>query len=587
MGGQGVRRKLAAILSADMVGYARHMRADEEGTLARLKSVRSDLIEPAIAAHHGRVVKFMGDGLIAEFASIVDAVHCAVALQRGFSERNKGLPDEEAIAFRVGINLGDVIAEDGDLYGDGVNLAERVQAFAEAGGICLSSDAYRQVRDKVDLHFVDLGEHAVKNIDEPVHIYKILQDSGGFDAAPAHKTEELLTRPAIAVLPFENMSGDPHDEYFSDGLTDDIITALTAWRSFPVIARNSCFFYKKRAVNVKQVARELGARYVLEGGVRKSGLRLRITAQLVDATSGHHIWAERFDRRLEDVFALQDEISQRIAAIIEPALERAELQRSANKRTTNLDAWDYYLRGVSCIHRFTREETARAREMFQAAVALDPTYSRAYAGLAWSYSRDLLLGHCENREETVAKLFEAAERAVVLDDLSSLAHHLLSTAYIWQDAHELAIAEGRRAVELNPCDADAIHALGNKLDLAGDPEGITRMEQAQQLNPQDPQRHMHLAFLARAYVNAGAYEKAVACAQRAIQRRTDYPHAYYILAIALGHLERTDEARAALDQCNRLHPGFVKNRSDWQPYTDPQRNEHLRRGLEKAGLGCA
>ncbi|MEX0852260.1 MAG: tetratricopeptide repeat protein, partial [Bauldia sp.] len=458
------------------------------------------------------------------------------------------------------------------------------EQLAEPGTIYVSSDTYRQIKDKLDVGFADLGEHTLKNIAEPVRIYRILPDGQRGRRLVTDRIEQVLARPAIAVLPFENISGDAEQSYFSDGLSDDIITALTAWRSFPVIARSSSFAYKTQSVDAKRIGRELGARYLLEGGVRKGGNRLRVNAQLIDSSSGHHLWAERFDRDLEDVFSLQDEIGQRIVAIIEPTLERAELNRSTAKHPSNLDAWDYYLRGMFDLHRFTKEAIAQARDMFTRATALEPTYSRAYASLAWTHSRDLLMDFCDDHEASVAKLFEAAHRAVACDDLSSLAHHLLSTAYLWRNEHDLAIAEGQRSVELNPNDADALHALGNKLDLAGKPEGITRMEQAERLNPQDPQRHMHLSFLARAYLNAGDYERATACARQAVQRRPDYPHAYYILAIALGHLGRVAEARAALDQCQHLHPGFVQSRADWRPYTEPMRNAHLHEGLRKAGL---
>jgi len=392
-----------------------------------------------------------------------------------------------------------------------------------------------------------------------------------------------LERPAVAVLPFANMSGDPEQEYFSDGLTEDVITALALSRSFPVIARNSTFVYKGKAADIKRIGRELGARYVLEGSVRKSGNRLRINAQLIDTASGHHVWAERFDRDLEDVFALQDEITERIAVALEPALGKAELRRSIAKPPDNLDAWDYLLRGRSHLNDFTKEGTAKAREMFERAIELDPSYGEAFVDLARTHSRDLLLELTDDRDASAAKMYEAARRAVMLDDASSQARYVLSTAYIWRNEQDLAIAEGRRAVELNPNNADARHALGNKLDLAGDPEGISMMEQAQKLNPQDPQRHMHLTFLARAYLNARQYERSVECARKAVRSRPDYPHAYYILAIALGHAGRQAEAQTALNECERLHPGFVRRRAGWRPYSNAASDEHLHDGLRMAG----
>jgi adenylate cyclase len=406
-----------------------------------------------------------------------------------------------------------------------------------------------------------------------------LRQAGIPDAAPAPAAH----RPAVAVRPFDNLSGDPDQEYFSDGLTEDLITALAHWRSFPVIARNSTFAYKGRALDAKQVAQELGARYVLEGSVRKDGDRVRVTAQLIDGETGHHLWAERYDRELGDLFVLQDELSQRICALIAPELERDGIKRAAAKRPADLGAWDCYLRGLAALRQFTREGNEAGREMFAQAIALDPDYADAHAGLAVSHNRDVLLECAADRAASLESAMAAARRAVALDPASSAAHAVLSTVHIWRDEHELALAEARQAVELNPNDAPALHALGNKSDLVGDPQGIARMERAQQLNPRDPERHSHLCFLARALVNARRYDEAAAAARAAIQRRPDYPHAHFILAIALGHLGRLAEAQAALAESDRLQPGFVAARADWHPYIDPAANAHLRDGLAKAG----
>ncbi|MCH8924610.1 MAG: hypothetical protein IH924_00565 [Proteobacteria bacterium] len=578
-----MERRLAAILAADVVGYSRLMGADEVGTLAALKAHRAELIDPTIAEHNGRIVKLMGDGTLVEFTSVVEAVACAVAIQRGMAERNAPMAQDRRIVLRIGINLGDVIVEGEDIYGDGVNVAARLEGLAEPGGIYVSGEVYRQVRNKLDLGFEDLGEREVKNIAEPVRVYRL--EVGATQAAePAEaRGGAMMARPAVAVLPFTNMSGDPEQEYFSDGLAEDLITALASWRSFPVIARNSTFTYKNRAVDVKQVARDLGARYVVEGSVRKSGNRVRISAQFIDGETGHHVWAEKYDRQLDDIFVLQDEISQRITATIVPALGQAELKRSAAKRPADLTAWDYYLRGMAFIHEFTKAGNAEARRMFERAMEFDPDYSEAYTGLSLSHHRDVLLQCSEDREGSIAKCLHAARRAVALDGASSAAHQVLSTAHMWRNEQELALAEARLAVELNPNDALTLHALGNKSDLAGDPEGIPRMIRAQQLNPQDSERHAHLSFLARAYVNAHQYERALETARLAIQRRPDYPHAHYILAIALGHLGEAQRAQEELEECERLHPGFLASRADWRPYTDEESNRHLREGLRKAG----
>ena len=578
-----MERRLAAIMATDVVGYSRLIRADEEGTIAALKALRAELIDPKIAEHHGRIVKLMGDGMLAEFASAVDAVRSAVETQRTVAERNADLPEDKRIAFRVGINLGDVVVDGDDIHGDGVNVAARLEGLAEAGGICISGGVYDQVRDRIDYPFEDLGEHQVKNIDRPVRVWRWLPNRGvtAGDTAPPERPLPLPDKPAIAVLPFANMSADPEQEYFSDGLTEDIITALTRWRSFPVIARNSCFAYKNKPVDITQVARDLGARYLLEGSVRKGGARVRITAQLIDGTSGHHLWAEKYDRELDDIFEVQDDIVQHIAALVAPELARAELKRSINKQAQDLDAWDLCLRGMAPIRERTREGNAKARELFLRAIAIRPDYADAHAGLAMSYNQDVLIEVAEDRTATATQAMEAARRAIECDESSSWAHHELSTAYQWVNRLDDALAEARIAVDLNPNDAYGLHALGNKSDLAGDPDGIAFMEKAQKLNPEDARLHTHLTFLARAYVNIGNHGAAVQRTRQAIRRRPDYVPAYYILAIALGHLGELDEARATLAKCDELSPNFVQSRQNWQPYAGPASNERLQEGLHR------
>jgi adenylate cyclase len=579
-----MQRRLAAILAADVVGYSRLMEIDETGTLNALRSHRQEVINPEVVKHNGRVVKLIGDGVLIEFVSVVEAVACAVSIQKGMRVRNKGRTTDRQVLWRIGVHLGDVIIDDDDLYGDGVNIAARLESLAPVGGICVSQQAYDQVETKLDIAFENLGEQRVKNISRPVRCYRVRLNEVTAEPSSNRSLERVLDRPAVAVLPFANLSGDPEQEYFSDGLTEDLITALALWRSFPVIARNSSFVYKGKAVDLKRVGRELGAQYILEGSIRKSGARVRITAQLIDASTGHHVWAEKFDRQIEDVFALQDEMTERIVANLEPVLGKAEVTRSRSKPPGNLDAWDLCLRARAHLHEWTNEATEKARVLFERAIALDPTYSAAFEGLAWAYSRDLLVEATRDREKTKDKMFAAAQRAVALDDDSSRAHFRLSTAYLWRNEHDLALAEGRRAVQLNPLSSDACHGLGNKLDLAGDPEGISMMKHAQRLNPQDPQRNMQLTFLARAHLNAERYLDAVRDAQAAIQRRPDYPNAHYILAIALGHLGRTEEAQKALQRCEDLQPGFLEKRANWAPYRDTERNQHLREGLLKVGL---
>ncbi len=582
-----MERRLAAILVADVVGYSRLIRTDEEGTLARLKALRAELIDPKIARHRGRIVKLMGDGMLAEFGSVVDAVQMATEVQQAVAKRNEDQPEGERIEFRVGVNLGDVIIDGDDIHGDGVNVAARLEGLSDPGGICISGAVYDQVRDRLDLPFEDMGEQEVKNIDRPVRVWRWLLDRGVIagDAAPANKPLPFPYKPPIAVLPFHNMSGDPEQEYFSDGITEDIITALTHWRSFPVIARNSTFAYKDKPVDIKQAGRELGARYLLEGSVRKGGRRVRITAQLIDGVSGHHIWAERYDRELDDIFELQDEIARRIAATVAPELARAEIKRSTAKRPEDFNAWDKYMRGTAFMHEATCEGNAEARAMFESAIALQSDYADAHSGLAWSYNIDILLQCTDDRMATARLAMEAAREAIKCDNASSDAHHQLSTAFQWLNRQDEALAEVKIAVELNPNDAVGLHALGNKSDLAGDPEGIARMEEAQKLNPMDAQLHTHLTFLARAYVNIGAFGDAVDRAGKAIQRRPDYAAAHYSLAIALVLQGRNEEAQAALMRCDELHPGFIASRRDWQPYMDPASNKRLREGIRLMQTG--
>ncbi len=574
-----------AILAADVVGYSRLMEADETGTLATMKAHRAELWGPMTERHGGRVVGTAGDSLLVEFGSAVAAVECAVAVQRGIIERNSDLPEERRMQLRIGVNIGEVIVDDDDIYGDGVNVAARLESLADPGGICVSDDLYRQVVGKTDFGFEDAGEHEVKNIARPVQVWRWAGAASTDLKVTGSEPLPLPDKPSIAVLPFENMSGDPEQEYFSDGLTEDIITALSHWRSFPVIARNSTFVYKGKRVDVKQAAHELGARYVLEGSVRRGGRRLRISAQLIDATTGHHVWAEKFDRDLDDIFELQDEIVQRITATVAPELERAEQRRSVATKPQNLEVWEYCQRGMSFLYEFTKEGNERAREMFDRAVARDPNYSQAYSGLAYSHHRDRLQQNTDDREISIAKCLDAAKRAVTLDPADSNAHSMLALAHVWPDQHELAISEAERALELNPNDAQAHTVLGTLLDSTGNSEdGIRKIEKGLQLNPQDPGNNVILTLLARAHLNARRYEDAVGSARKALHHLPGYPNANYILAASLGHLDRQAEARAALDECERVQPGFAAKRREWKPYSNPADNEHILDGLRKAGF---
>ncbi|MDA9982422.1 adenylate/guanylate cyclase domain-containing protein [Gammaproteobacteria bacterium] len=576
-------RKLAAIFYADVAGYSRLTGADEDET-HRTLSEYLDYIAEAIRSHGGNVVHYAGDAVLARFDAVVDAVSCAATIQDNLAERSGDQPDECRLQFRIGVNLGDVIEDRGDIYGDGVNVAARLESLADPGGICISESVHTALGNKLVLNYEDIGEQLVKNIAKPVRAYKIKSTTSYTGSNTLADQQKLIASEsnAIAVLPFANMSNDPEQEYFSDGLTEDLITALALWRSFPVIARHSSFVYKGRSVNVKQVASELDARYILEGSVRKGGNRVRITAQLIDGKSAHHIWAEKYDRELNDIFALQDDITRRIATMIVPEVRRTELSHSTRKRQTDLNAWDYYLRGMALTHEFSKEGNSQAREMFERALQIDPKYSDAYSGVARTYHRDILMEYYDDRCEMIFLALEASRCAVALDASSADAHMVLSTAHAWRNEPDFALAEGKIAVELNPNDALSLHALGNKVDLAGDSEGIEMMLRAQRLNPLDSDMPMRLTFLARAYVNNMELDKAIECSRLAIQKHATYPHAYFILAIALAHAGRMDEAGEALNECERLKPGLIESRIDWRPYANDTNNQYFRDGLKKA-----
>ncbi|NQW08830.1 MAG: tetratricopeptide repeat protein [Alphaproteobacteria bacterium] len=586
MAEQGVTRKLAAILAADVVGYSRLMEKDETGTLEILRKHRRDVFDPAVAKHNGRIVKLIGDGALVEFASVVNAIECAVDIQRDMIVRNLAAPDNRRMAFRIGVHLGDIIVDGDDIYGDGVNVSARLEAIALPGGICLSQQALDHVNTHLDAQVIDLGEQQVKNIARPIRAYKIEiqapSTAGTRATTPEPVAEEaaILDRPAVAVLPFTNMSGDIEQEYFSDGLTEDLITVLSAWRSFPVIARNSSFVYKGSAVDVKKVAGELGARYILQGSVRKSGNRVRITAQLIDASTNHHIFAEKYDRHLQDIFDLQDEITQTIAAIVAPQLELAEQRKSVEKKSINLDAWDYHRRGMAYLYQFDRDGNIQARNMFDQAIQVDPAYTQPYIGRAYSHQLDILSEFTDDREASIQALYHDARQAIALDDSDSMAHVMLCFACRWDRAHDLALTEARKAVRINPSNAFAHFLLGNILDLVGDPDaGIESIQKAIQLNPRDPRMHLMMSVLARVYLNARQYQSAVETASAAINRRADHPRAHVVLAISLGYLGRDEEAQAALSVCEFLSAGYARRWAELREYRDQADNAHIMDGL--------
>lgn len=579
-----VQRRLAAILAADVVGYSRLMGTDEAGTRRRFNEQLEEVIRPAIDEHRGRLVKTMGDGFLVEFGSVVDAVQCATDMQNGVAVRQNREPDDRKILLRIGVHLGDVIVEGEDIHGDGVNIAARLESLAEPGGICLSDMVHAGVRNKLSLGFDDLGEQSLKNIADPVQVFRVALDK--VENGNASSAEAIFHRPAVAVLPFQNMSGDPEQEFFADGLTEDIITALSLWRSFPVIARNSTFGYKGQSPDIRRVGEELGARYVVEGSVRKAGSQIRVTAQLINAETGHHVWAERYDRKLDDIFALQDEITQRIAATIEPALEQMEQKRVATRPTQDLAAWEYCLRGSAHLHAFTKEANESARQMFLRAIEIDSQMARAHTGLAYTYYRDLRFYGVEDSKAWGARCFEAARRATTLDNMDAEAHTMLARAYrMVAGQPENAIAEAREAVSINPYNAMANSILGALLGLgaAQYDEGIPWFEKAVALNPADPRNHVYMFQLALAHLGAGRFETALSCAREAIRHAPDNAdniELQIVLASILGRLGKTSEAQRAIEAVADRARDYI----DTHILFAPELKYLILEGLRKGGL---
>jgi adenylate cyclase len=472
-----VKRRLAAILAADMVGYSRLMEADETGTLARLKAHRLELIDPAIAQNRGRLIKTAGDGMLVEFSSVADAVACAVEIQRSIAQRDNDPASGEEIRFRIGINLGDVISEDDDIFGDGVNVAARLQTFAEPGGICVSGAIREQVGERLGVAFEDLGEQSVKNLTRPIRVFRVCLDEQGTGAAPARAStarpkspvSTVTDKPSIAVLPFVNMSGDPEQEFFADGLTEDIITALSRFRDLFVISRNSAFVYKNRAVRIQEVAAELGVQYVVEGSVRKAGRRVRVTVQLIDAESDCHVWAERYDRELEDIFAIQDEVTAAIVATLPGRVEAASHERVKRKPTESMAAYECVLAGKVLHHRSTRPDNAEALVMLERAIALDPKYAHAHAWLGCVLGQGWTYGWCEDREATFHRITRELEIALALDENDSDVHRILAASSLIRGDHERAMYHQERALALNPNNDLIVVQQGELLTWLGRP----------------------------------------------------------------------------------------------------------------------
>ena len=588
MSSERVERKLAAILAADVAGYSRLMGMDEEGTHARLKAHRSELIEPKIGEHRGRVVKTTGDGLLVTFASVVDALRCAVEIQREMARRNTELTEEKRIDFRVGINVGDIMIDGDDILGDGVNIAARLETIAEPGGICISGRVHEDVRGKLDVAFDDLGEQQLKNIAWPVRALRVRL---GIEIAAARIALALPDKPSIAVLPFQNMSGDPDQEYFADGIAEEIITALSRFRELFVIARNSSFTFKGRTVDVKQIGRELGVRYVLDGSVRKAGNRVRITGQLADAQAGTQLWADRFDGGIEDIFELQDRVTASVIGAIAPKLEQAEIERATRKPTERLDAYDFFLRGLACVYQTqysSREANAEALRLFTRAIELDPGFASAYAWAADCYTDRKANGWVSDRAADKAEAERLSRRAVQLgsDNADALNLGGWTLAYVVQDL-DAGSALVDRALALNQNLAVAWFSGGWLKIWMGAPEmAIERFAHAMRLSPVDPRMPSWQAAMAHANYFADRYDEGSTWSAMALRSSPDFQTALRIDAACNALAGRLDRARQSLVRLCELHPLLrLSNLRDVMgPYRRQKDFAKYEEGMRRAGL---
>jgi adenylate cyclase len=585
------KRKLTAILSADVKGYSRLMGENEAETVKTLTSYRN-IMSGLIQQHRGRVIDSPGDNILAEFASVVDAVQCAVATQKELKVRNAGLPEQRRMEFRIGVNLGDVIEEGERIYGDGVNIAARIESLAEGGGICISGTVYEHIENKLPLKYDYLGEHTVKNITKPVRVYSVPMEYYSLplraEVASTNRMDfPLPEKPSIAVLPFDNLSGDSDQEYLADGMTENIIAVLSNVPAMFVIARNSTFTYKGKAVKVQRVAEDLGVQYLLEGSVQKSGSRVRVTAQLIDAIKGHHLWADRYDRNLQDVFALQDEITLKILTALQVKLTHGQ-EAQMHESTDNLEAWRHFVRAISFFERFTKEDNAKAQELFERAVGLDSKYAAAWTMFGWTHWIDASFGFSQSRKESFKQAVKAAQKALELDNANPDVHSLLGGIHLFQGQHEQAISEGKKAIALRPNDACNLALLGQTLSFSGRPdEAIGLMERAMRLNPYYPE--WYLGVLGQSYRVAGRYEQAIATYNELLERRqktggtTLQPH----LGLTLTYMKigREDDARDHSAELMRIDPTFSM---EWVRqatfFKDQERLEEDLAALRKAGL---
>jgi adenylate cyclase len=587
MSGERVERRLAAILAADVAGYSRLMGQDEAGTLARLRTHRRELIDPKIAEHKGRIVKTTGDGLLVEFPSVVEAVACAVSIQRGMAERNAPVPSNDRIEFRVGINLGDVIVEENDILGEGVNIAARLEALAEPGEVRISGIVHDQVQGRLECSFDDTGEQKLKNIARPVRVYRVRETSVVSPSVPAQTVLPLPDKPSLAVLPFENMTGDPEQEYFVDGMVEEITTAISRLPWLFVIARNSSFTYKGKAVDVKLVARELGVRYVLEGSVRKAGNRVRITGQLIDTATGAHLWADRFDGALDDIFELQDRVASSVVGAIEPRLRSAETERAIRKPTQSLAAYDLYLRALARIYQYTNDGFGEAVILGKQALVVDPTYAPAAALLAWCRIMQRQQGLVLHLAE-VAEATQLAKRAIEAgkDDPDTLWMSGITIAVLAGD-HSAAASAIERSLVLNPNSAHAWMASGLVSCYRNLPgPAIDAFNRAIRLSPLDPFGWAFASGIALASMIEGRYEEAIEWADRCLHEQARSTMALGIKVASCAHLGRLPEAQQWLARLLEVDPGLTiaRRKAYLSMFISPETMAVYLEDMRKAGL---
>jgi adenylate cyclase len=591
LAGERVERRLAAVLAADVAGYSRLMGRDEESTLANLKSFRKTLIDPAIAAYRGRIVKTTGDGMLVEFASAVDAARCAVEVQRSVAAQNADVPQDVRIEFRIGIHLGDIIIDDNDIFGDGVNIAARLEGIAEPGGVCVSDDAHRQIRGKIDIAFDDMGEQTLKNISEPMRAWNMRLAGETARATRSSPSPMLLQdlvlpdKPSIVVLPFDNMSAEAGQDYLADGIVEAITAALSCIRSFFVIARSSAFTYKGRATNARDVGRELGVAYLLEGSVQKAGTRLRIIVQLIETEGGAHVWSSRFDGAIDDFFDLEDRITEQVAGALQPSIRIAEIERSRRKRPQDLGSYDFTMRAMPHVWALEKDESAKALELLGKALAIDPEYPLALSLAGWCHAQRSVYNWADDIAASQAMARSLAERAAEMSGDDPVILAVLGAVHTFVHNHGTARVLLERAVTLDPNAAWAWSRLGWLENYADQPQkAIGNFERALRLSPIDPMNFNNYVGIGSAHEVAQEYDKAAAFYRRALEERPNASWIYRNLAAALSEAGRVEEAKQAFADLMRSYPDLTVSKFKQAMVFSPAVLDRMAENLRKLGL---